>query len=95
MEDNRKRFAAEDLRALIAALLHYFEVAQKDAHTAAEVLIDADLKGIESHGIAHLPWHRGYIPGLREGLINARASIKVLRESPTTVSYTHLRAHET
>ena len=47
MEDKRKRFAAEDLRALIAALLHYFEVAQKDAHTAAEVLIDADLKGIE------------------------------------------------
>ena len=41
MEDKRKRFAAEDLRALIAALLHYFEVAQKDAHTAAEVLIDA------------------------------------------------------
>ena len=86
MEDKRKRFAAEDLRALIAALLHYFEVAQKDAHTAAEVLIDADLKGIESHGIAHLPWHRGYIPGLREGLINARASIKVLRESPTTAA---------
>ena len=51
MEDNRKRFAAEDLRILIATLLHYFEVPQKDAHTAAEVLIDADLKGIESHGI--------------------------------------------
>lgn len=86
MENYQKRFAAEDLRAFVAALLHYFKVPQKDARIAAEVLIDADLKGIDSHGIAHLPSHRGYIPGLKQGLVNANASIKILRESPTTAA---------
>jgi len=48
---------------------------------AAEILIDADLKGIDSHGIARLP---GYIRLWQKGRINPSPDIKVVHETPST-----------
>lgn len=85
--DPRDRFDAEELTAFTAAVLLHYGVPAEDAARAAAVLIDADLSGIESHGIAHLPWHGGYVPGFDNGRINPRPEIEVLRESPVSAAW--------
>lgn len=57
--DTRARFAAQALRTFTAGVFERLGLPPADAAEGAEVLIDADLAGIESHGIAHLPWHPG------------------------------------
>jgi LDH2 family malate/lactate/ureidoglycolate dehydrogenase len=85
--DTRARYDATALRDFTAAVFRHYGVPDADAAVAAEVLIDADLAGIESHGIAHLPWHPGYAPGYRRGLVNPAAQIKVLRDSPVAATW--------
>ena len=86
-EDTRARYRHEDLTRLTAGVFAAYGMAPGDAAVAAEVLVDADLSGIESHGIAHLPWHPGYAPGFQRGLVNPRPDLKVLRESPVAATW--------
>ena len=54
---------------------------EKDAQTATEVLLSADLRGVDSHGIARLI---GYVRLWETGRINARPEIKIVHETPST-----------
>lgn len=87
MTDSRSRFTHAELVAFTAGVLQKLGMPAEDALTGAEVLLDADLSGIESHGIAHLAWHPGYAPGFVRGLINARPEVRVLRDSPVAASW--------
>ncbi|SDC34715.1 Ldh family oxidoreductase [Niabella drilacis] len=53
----------------------------KDAATAAEVLLAADLRGVDSHGVARLT---GYVRLWEAGRVNATPQIKVIHETPST-----------
>ena len=83
----RRRYSGQALRDFTASVLASYGVPPDDAAIGAEVLIDADLVGIESHGIAHLPWHIGYAPGFESGAVNPTPDIKVLRESPISAAW--------
>lgn len=78
------RFAAEDLRRFTAQVLMRLEVPEEDAALAAEALVHSDLLGIDTHGVAHLPDHKSYVVGLRDGSVNPRPRLRVLRETATT-----------
>ncbi len=52
-----------------------------DADTAARVLLSADLRGIDSHGVARLS---GYVRLWEVKRINATPDIKIIHESPST-----------
>jgi LDH2 family malate/lactate/ureidoglycolate dehydrogenase len=52
-----------------------------DAATAAEKMTEADLTGFDAHGIARLGLYVGW---LKSGRVKAKASIKVLQQSPST-----------
>ena len=54
---------------------------EKEALTATEALLSADLRGIDSHGIARLT---GYIRLWEAGRINTSPDIKVVHETPST-----------
>ena len=54
---------------------------EKDASLAAEVLVSADLRGIDSHGVARLS---GYVRLWQAKRINANPSIKIIHETPST-----------
>ncbi|MVT10771.1 Ldh family oxidoreductase [Chitinophaga tropicalis] len=54
---------------------------EKDAATASEVLLSADLRGIDSHGVARLS---GYVRLWEAGRINATPNIRVVHETPST-----------
>ena len=85
--DTRPRYDASALRDYTAAIFASFGIPADDAELGARVLIDADLAGIESHGIAHLPWHPGYAPGLARGIVRANPEIKVQRETPVSAAW--------
>jgi L-2-hydroxycarboxylate dehydrogenase (NAD+) len=51
------------------------------ADLAADVLLSADLRGVDSHGLARLS---GYVRLWQAGRINAQPTIKVIHESPST-----------
>ena len=91
-EESRQRFPAAELRRFTAAVLEHFAMPADDAAIAAEVLVDADLQGIESHGIAHLVPHHSYVPGIERGSVNTQPTYTVLRESPTTAAWDADRA---
>src|SRR5574343_1433148 len=54
---------------------------EADASTAAEVLLSADLRGIDSHGVARFS---GYIRLWQAKRINTQPAIKVIRETSST-----------
>ena len=56
---------------------------EKDAQTAAKVLLAADLRGIDSHGLARLS---GYVRLWRKNRINTNPSIRVIHETPSTAT---------
>ncbi len=68
----RRRFDHVGLRGFTAEVLSSLRVPAEDARVAADALVEADLMGIDSHGIAHLPWHPGYVKGLQRGWVNPR-----------------------
>jgi L-2-hydroxycarboxylate dehydrogenase (NAD+) len=56
-------------------------VPRPDAELATEILLASDLKGVRSHGIAHLHW---YHKRIKAGLQQSVTNWKIVNESPTT-----------
>jgi LDH2 family malate/lactate/ureidoglycolate dehydrogenase len=59
------------------------DVPAEDARITADVLVKANLRGIDSHGVARLV---RYVNGLRDGVMLAQPEEKVIIETPTTVT---------
>lgn len=59
-------------------------VPEIDARIAADVLLAADLRGINSHGVIRL--HSYYGDRLRQGQINPLSPMTILNESPATLA---------
>jgi LDH2 family malate/lactate/ureidoglycolate dehydrogenase len=73
----------ESLHAFVVQCLQRVNVSEPDALTVADVLVAADLRGVDSHGVARL---RRYVDGVRQGKIDAQATTRVLAETPTTAA---------
>lgn len=53
----------------------------KDAQTAAETLLSADLRGVDSHGVARLS---GYVRLWEVKRVNTTPDVKIIHETPST-----------
>lgn len=78
------RFVEDELATLVQKLFEASGVGTEAARQATNALLLADLRGIESHGVARLP---GYVRRLRNGRIDANAELTVDRETPSTVAF--------
>jgi LDH2 family malate/lactate/ureidoglycolate dehydrogenase len=58
-------------------------VTAEDAQITADVLVQANLRGIDSHGVARLA---RYVNGLRDAVMLARPEERVVVETPTTLT---------
>ena len=56
---------------------------EQEADTAAKALIAADIRGIDSHGVARLS---GYVRLWESGRINPTPNIRIIHESPSTAT---------
>lgn len=75
---NRK-VSANNLRTFAEQVFQVAGVLREEAETAAAVMIEANLCGVDSHGVRMLP---GYITLIHNGKINPRGQIRVLKETP-------------
>ncbi|MDX5438680.1 MAG: Ldh family oxidoreductase, partial [Pontibacter sp.] len=55
----------------------------EDAKLATEVLLSADLRGVDSHGVARLS---GYVRLWEAGRINPTPNIRIVHETPSTAT---------
>ncbi|HYB20069.1 MAG TPA: Ldh family oxidoreductase [Thermodesulfobacteriota bacterium] len=72
---------AEPLTGFCQSVFEKLGIPPQDAFIVADVLVAADLRGIDSHGVARL---RRYYTGLKNGMMVARPEIKVVKETPIT-----------
>lgn len=79
--DERPRYAASELHRFCCQVLEKLNVPPDEAAIEADVLLYADLRGIDSHGVNHLP---NYVRHLRNGAYQARRTIAVVHETPST-----------
>jgi L-2-hydroxycarboxylate dehydrogenase (NAD+) len=54
---------------------------ETDAAVASKILVSADLRGIDSHGIARLA---GYVRLFDNGRLNSKPNVKIIHETPST-----------
>ena len=75
---------ADDLKATVSAIFEKMGVGPADARLGADVLVLADLRGVDSHGVSNML--RTYLSGYQNGQLNPRPEWKVIRESPGTAN---------
>ena len=78
-----KIFPIEVLREFCTRVFLYFGAPRNDAAQAADVLACADLRGIDSHGVARM---YSYFGMLSEGHINPKPKIKIVRSTASTAT---------
>ena len=83
VEAESKVFPIEALREFSTRVFEHFGCSKEDAAQAAEVLACADLRGVDSHGVARL---HTYFEMLSMGAINPRPEIQVVRSSASTAT---------
>jgi LDH2 family malate/lactate/ureidoglycolate dehydrogenase len=71
------------LKSFVARVLATVGVSPADAETVAEILVAADLRGIESHGVARLDTF--YVSRIRSGMLDPQPHVRVVRETPASL----------
>lgn len=86
MSTSTQLVSADNLRAFGFALLRAWGFTDQDADLTAQILVEADLRGVQTHGIRMLERYR---ERMKEGQLNPKPNRTVLKEGP---AYLHLDA---
>jgi LDH2 family malate/lactate/ureidoglycolate dehydrogenase len=78
MADNDIRIDAQILEAFTKDIFTQAGLPPEDAAIEAEVLVWANLRGVDSHGVLRLP---AYLANIESGTMNPNPNIKILKES--------------
>ena len=84
MTAGRTRVDAKRLINFSTKALQKLGVPEEDAQITARLLVATDLRGVESHGVAHL--NRFYARWIRSGVINATPKPKIFSQAPSTAT---------
>jgi LDH2 family malate/lactate/ureidoglycolate dehydrogenase len=75
------RVPAAKLAGFIKGALESAGLPENDAEAVAGLMVEADLRGSDTHGVIRLPL---YLRRLKSGGINPRPNIRIARERPST-----------
>jgi LDH2 family malate/lactate/ureidoglycolate dehydrogenase len=76
------RATSEALKRFTMEVFSRAGLPQSDAALVAEVLVWANLRGVDTHGVTRIP---RYVDLIENGDMNPRPAIRVLRETPASV----------
>jgi LDH2 family malate/lactate/ureidoglycolate dehydrogenase len=74
---------ADPLRAYCTDLFVSQEMPREDAHIIADSLVEANLTGVDSHGVSRMGI---YIKRLQEKMVNTKAQIKLISDYPAAAA---------
>jgi LDH2 family malate/lactate/ureidoglycolate dehydrogenase len=77
------RIHSDVLKRYVIDVLTSFGMRQWDAEISADILVESDLRGIDSHGVPRMTF---YAAKLRQGMINLQAEMRVVRETAATLT---------
>ena len=83
-EEDAIRVQEAPLRDTVTRIFRKMGVPDSDCELAADVLVVADLRGVDSHGVSNML--RAYVRGYNDGQINPRPNWRVVRETPATAT---------
>ncbi len=83
MESESVLVMEEPLREFCVQVFEKMDIPEDEARITTDVLVTADLRGIDSHGVARL---RRYVNGLRSGMMVAHPDVQVVVETPVTAT---------
>ena len=83
MADSGGNVRAQDLLDFCVRVFRTLGVTPEDAFVTADNLVTANLRGIDSHGVARLI---RYVKGLQDGVMVARPVETIVTETPTTIT---------
>lgn len=75
------RIGSDELKKFVSDVFLAMGCSPQHAQLATESLVAADLRGIDSHGVARLS---GYVRLWEVGRVNAKPGIRLIHESPST-----------
>jgi LDH2 family malate/lactate/ureidoglycolate dehydrogenase len=76
--ESEKRVQPADLLALVCSIFERCGMTAADAHLLADSLVDADLRGVNSHGVLRVP---EYMKKLTRDGVNPRGRPRIARDS--------------
>ena len=78
------RVPHNSLHHTVAAIFEKVGLSPEHAAEGADVLVTADLRGVESHGVSNVI--SGYIKDFGSGEVNTRPNWRIVREAPGTAT---------
>jgi len=78
-----KKYSANHLHSFSYKIFKSIGSTNEEAKLASDVLISADLRGVDSHGLARLS---GYMRLYDEGRLNPNPNIRIIHETPSTAA---------
>lgn len=78
------RVDAEELRLAVHNIFLAHGVPEADAEQGADVLVYADLRGVETHGVSNML--RRYVAEYQSGKLNPTPALNVVQESPSSAT---------
>ena len=83
-EDDQIRIDHKDLRNTVSAIFLKMGCSEEHSAAGADTLVSTDLRGVETHGVSNML--RAYVKEFQSGKLNSKPEVKVIRETPGTVS---------
>ena len=90
MTESCLRIPSAALHKLAVALFERSDTSKQHADLMARLLVETDLRGVFSHGTKQIP---GYVRMMREGRVNPRPTVRVVRQTQTTQVTRRRRRH--
>jgi LDH2 family malate/lactate/ureidoglycolate dehydrogenase len=78
-----RTIAADELRSRVARVFKRLGLSQDDAAVVADHLVEADLRGVHSHGVIRVP---AYVQQLRDGKLNPRPNVRIVVDNGAQVT---------
>lgn len=79
--ENNIFIKSDNLKRLMYEVLRGVNVSEQDAEIVSDILLQADLRGVDTHGAIRLPI---YIKRIQLGLVNPRPNLETIQETEAT-----------
>lgn len=83
-DEDFPRIHGDNLKQYVIDVFTSYGMRPDDARISADILVESDLRGIDSHGVPRMPM---YVERLQSKMINLEAELVTVRENAATITF--------